>query len=93
MNNTPKGWISLCTFFWVDFKMCLVKCDMFNAVIHVALKQISGCKDSALCLDILLSKAEKGKSSAMLSWCPTEGAVPPEGNESRGGLLPVDFHV
>lgn len=33
------------------------------------------------------------KSSAMLSWCPTEGALPPGGNESRGGLLPVDPHV
>lgn len=28
----------------------------------------------------------------MLSWCPTEGVLPPGGNESRGGLLPVD-HV
>lgn len=33
------------------------------------------------------------KSNAMLSWCPTEGALPPGVNESRGGLLPVDIHV
>lgn len=38
-------------------------------------------------------KGWREKSSAMLSWCPTEGALPPGGNESRGGLLPVDPHV
>lgn len=29
----------------------------------------------------------------MLSWCPAEGAEAPAGNESSGGLLPVDLHV
>lgn len=29
----------------------------------------------------------------MLSWCPAEGALTPGGNESRGGLLPVDLLV
>lgn len=38
-------------------------------------------------------KGWREKSNAMLSWCPTEGALPPGGNESRGGLLPVDLHV
>lgn len=38
-------------------------------------------------------KGWREKSNAMLSWCPTEGALPPGGNESRGGLLSVDLHV
>ena len=38
-------------------------------------------------------KGWREKSNAMLSWCPTEGALPPGGNESRGGLLPVDLCV
>jgi len=32
-------------------------------------------------------------SNAMLSWCPAVGAPAPGGNESRGGLLPVDHHI
>lgn len=72
----------------------LLSFDMLNPVIHITLNWLGTCEGSALCLlwfDTLY-KGWREKSNAMLSWCPT-GALLPGGNESRGGLLPVEFHV
>lgn len=68
---------------------------MLNPVIHVTLNWLGAFEGSAVFLlrfDTPLQLLE-GKEQCHVVMVPTEGALPLGGNESRGGLLPVDFRV
>lgn len=88
--------------FGVDFKMWLRLSDWLVGFWHVKPSdshnlKLAGCLWRQCTLSLVARhppyKGWREKSDAMLSWCLTERALPPGGNETRGGLVPVDLHV